>query len=55
MKVFHCFYPWIPFVVVAATHSVKIRAFLGYCYRVLCPLLTTHGKFYSAKPTGLRP
>ncbi|MTU47068.1 hypothetical protein GMD40_13035 [Parasutterella excrementihominis] len=49
------FLSMIPFVVVAVTHSVKIRAFLGYCYRVLCRLLTTHGKFYSAKPIGLRP
>lgn len=50
MKVFHCF-----FVVVTVTHPVKIRAFLAYCYRVLCRLLTTHGKLYSAKPIGLRP
>ncbi|WP_418945426.1 hypothetical protein [Parasutterella sp.] len=52
---FSLFLSMIPFVVVAVTHSVKIRAFLGYCYRVLCRLLTTPGKLYSAKPIGLRP
>ena len=52
MKVF---LSMIPFVVVTVTHPVKIRAFLAYCYRVLCRLLTTHGKLYSAKPIGLRP
>ena len=52
---FSLFLSMIPFVVVTVTHPVKIRAFLAYCYRVLCRLLTTHGKLYSAKPIGLRP
>ena len=52
---FSLFLSIIPFVVVAVTHSAKIQAFLGYCYRVLRRLLTTHDKLYSAKPNGLRP